>query len=130
MSCDPRLLRAFVVLADELHFARAADRLHVTQPALSQQIRRLESQLGVALFSRTRRTVALTEAGAAMLQPASSAVRAAREAEEVARAHARGEQGELRLGLSPGVHYFAQSLLAAFARRRPRVRVRARQDST
>jgi DNA-binding transcriptional LysR family regulator len=84
----------------------------------------------VTLFSRTRRSVTLTEAGAAMLDPARRAVSSAREAEEVARAHARGELGELRLGLSPGVHYFAQRLLAEFARRRPGVRVRARQDST
>ena len=130
MTSDPRLLRSFVVLADELHFGRAAERLHVAQPALSQQIRRLEGQLGVALFARTRRSVELSEAGAAMLSPARAAVQAASAAEEVARAHARGEQGVLRLGLSPGVHYLAQRLLAEFARQRPGVRVRARQDST
>ena len=128
MRFDPRLLRSFVVLAEELHFGRAAERLHVAQPALSQQVKRLEAQVGVALFARTRRSVELTEAGAAMLVPARAAVEAARAAEDVARAHARGEQGELRLGLSPGVHYLAQRLLAEFARRRPGVRVRARQD--
>lgn len=130
MRFDPRLLRSFVVLADELHYGRAAELLHVAQPALSQQIKRLEAQLGVELFARTRRSVELTEAGAAMLAPARAAVQAACAAEDVARAHARGEEGELRLGLSPGVHYLAQRLLAEFARRRPGVRVRARQDST
>ena len=127
---DPRLLRPFVALADELHFGRAAERLHVTQPALSQQIARLERQLGVRLFDRTRTRVELTEAGAAMLPSARTAVVAADSAIEVARSHAGGERGELRLGLSPGAHYVAQPLLAEFARRRPRVRVRASQDSS
>src|SRR5919106_1148396 len=54
MSLDPRLLRSFVILAEELHFSKAAERLHMTQPALSQQIRRLEVQLGVEGFERTR----------------------------------------------------------------------------
>ena len=127
---DPRLLRSFVALADELHFGRAAERLHVTQPALSQQIARLERQLGVRLFDRTRAHVELTDAGSDMLAPARTAVEAADAAIEVARAHAGGERGELLLGLSPGAHYLAQPLLAEFARRRPRVRVRARQDNS
>ena len=127
---DPRLLRPFVALADELHFGRAAERLHVTQPALSQQIARLERQLGVRLFDRTRTRVELTEAGAAMLPAARTAVDAAAAAAEIARGYAGGDRGELRLGLSPGAHYVAQPLLAEFARRRPRVRVRARQDSS
>ena len=130
MTFDPRLLRAFVALAGELHFGRAAVRLHVTQPALSQQIARLERQLGVRLFDRTRTHVELTEAGAAALAAARTAVDAAAAVEDVARSHARGEAGELRLGLSPGTHYVAQSLLAEFARRRPKVRVRASQDSS
>src|ERR687898_235135 len=121
MSVDPRLLRPFVALADELHFGRAAERLHSTQPALSQQIARLERQLGVTLFERTRAHVELTEAGAAMLGPARDAVEAAIAADEAARSHARGEAGELRLGLSPGAHYLAQTLLANFARDRPHV---------
>jgi DNA-binding transcriptional LysR family regulator len=127
---DPRLLAPFVALADELHFGRAAERLHVTQPALSQQIARLERQLGVRLFDRTRTRVELTEAGAAVLPSARTAVEAAAAATEVARAHAEGEAGELRLGLSPGAHYLAQPLLAEFARLRPEVRVRARQDNS
>jgi DNA-binding transcriptional LysR family regulator len=130
MTSDPRLLRPFVALADELHFGRAAERLHITQPALSQQIARLERQLGVRLFARTRASVELTEAGAAMLGPARAAVEAAAAADEVARTHARGEAGELRLGLSPGAHYVVQPLLAEFARDRPQVRVRAEQDSS
>jgi DNA-binding transcriptional LysR family regulator len=130
MTLDPRLLRAFVGLAGELHFGRAAAGLHVTQPALSQQIARLERQLGVRLFDRTRTSVELTEAGEAMLAAARTAVDAAAVVEDIARSHARGEAGELRLGLSPGAHYVAQPLLAEFARRRPKVRVRASVDSS
>ena len=130
MTLDPRLLRAFVTLAGELHFGRAAARMHVTQPALSQQIARLERQLGIRLFDRTRTRVELTEAGAAALESARTAVGAAAAVEEISHSHAEGDAGELRLGLSPGAHYVAQSLLAEFARRRPAVRVRASQDSS
>jgi DNA-binding transcriptional LysR family regulator len=130
MSGDPRLLRPFVVLADELHFGRAAERLDITQPALSQQIKRLELQLGVRLFARTRARVELTEAGAAVLGPARVAVEAAATIDELARGFGRGELGELRLGISPGAHYVAQTLLSEFARGRPQVRVRASQDNS
>jgi LysR family transcriptional regulator, benzoate and cis,cis-muconate-responsive activator of ben and cat genes len=130
MNGDPRLLRPFVVLADELHFGRAAERLDITQPALSQQIKRLELQLGVRLFARTRARVELTEAGAAVLAPARVAVEAAATIDELARGFGRGELGELRLGISPGAHYVAQALLSEFARRRPQIRVRASQDNS
>jgi DNA-binding transcriptional LysR family regulator len=130
MSADPRLLRSFVALADELHFGRAARRLDITQPALSQQIARLELQLGVRLFARTRARVELTEAGALVLAPARVAVDAADTIDELGRGFSQGELGELRLGLSPGAHYLAQALLAEFTRRRPRIRVRAHQDNS
>jgi DNA-binding transcriptional LysR family regulator len=130
MTADPRLLGPFVALADELHFGRAAARLHISQPALSQQIARLERQLGVRLFDRTRAHVELTEAGAAVLAAARTATDATRTVDEIARSHAHGEHGELRLGLSPGAHYLAQPLLAEFARARPHVRVRATQDNS
>jgi DNA-binding transcriptional LysR family regulator len=130
MSLDPRLLRSFVVLAEELNFSRAGARLHMTQPALSQQIKRLELQLGVEVFERTRSSVSLSDGGRAILPAARSSVKAAGNVEEIAAAVARGERGELRLGFSPGLHYVAQAILAEAGRRLPAVRMRARQDSS
>src|SRR5918997_3321414 len=118
MTLDPRLLRPFVMLAEELHFGRAAERLHVTQPALSQQIKRLESQLGVELFARTRASVELTPAGQAILDHARVAVRAAVAAEGVAAEFAGAEAGVLRIGISPGAHELVQRVLAELRGRR------------
>jgi DNA-binding transcriptional LysR family regulator len=130
MTHDVRLPSSFLVLADELHIGRAAAELHITQPALSQQIQRLERQLGVTLLKRSRSGVALTEAGEALLAPARAAVSAAHAVEETAVLLRDGHRGEVSLGLSPGAHYVVQALLRAFRRSRPEVRVRARQESS
>jgi DNA-binding transcriptional LysR family regulator len=130
MTLDPRLLRPFVVLAEELHFGRAARRLHVSQPALSQQLKRLERQLGVELFARTRAHVELTDQGKAVLHPARAAVRATVEAETVAARLAGAERGLMRIGISPGAHEVAQCVLAELRDGRPGLALEAKQDNS
>ncbi len=95
-----RHLRYFVAVAEELHFTRAAERLHMAQPPLSQQIRALESELGVTLFERTRRSVVLTDAGAALLRRAREMLASAQALPMELQRVARGELGQLRIGFS------------------------------
>jgi DNA-binding transcriptional LysR family regulator len=117
-----RQLRSFVVLAEELHFRRAADRLHIAQPSLSQQLRRLEDGLGVRLLERDRRRVALTPAGAALLPEARAVLTAADHAASVARATAAGERGRLRLNLTRSLTGgLAGEIVEAFRARHPGV---------
>jgi DNA-binding transcriptional LysR family regulator len=92
-----RQLQLLLTLAEELHFGRAAARLYLTQPALSQQIRALEQKLGVQLFERTSRRVELTDTGAALLPLARSVVEATDELGRVA--HASAREGRLQLGV-------------------------------
>lgn len=128
MDVDPRLWRTLVVLAEERHFGRAARRLGVSQPAVSQQLDRLEAGLGVALLHRGRGAVRLTSAGLSALPAARTAVTAARAAADAARGGPEG--ADLTLGISPGTHYVAQRLLEELLARRPATRVRAHQDNT
>jgi DNA-binding transcriptional LysR family regulator len=98
MYLELRHLRYFLAVAEELNFSRAADRLHIAQPALSAQIRTLETQVGCALFHRTTRKVELTPAGEMLLADAREIVRRADEAVAKLGAMARGHRGVLRIG--------------------------------
>ncbi|SFP62123.1 DNA-binding transcriptional regulator, LysR family [Mesorhizobium sp. NFR06] len=97
---DIRTLACFVTLAEDLHFRRAAERMNLTQPSLSQRIRALETEVGARLFERDRRGVALTSAGVAFLGPARKAVEHANAATTQALRAVRGEVGRLRLGFT------------------------------
>ncbi|MBI2768676.1 MAG: LysR family transcriptional regulator [Burkholderiales bacterium] len=97
-AIELRLWRQFVAVAEELHFGRAAARLHMTQPPLTQAIAQLERLLGVRLFDRTKRSVQATPAGAALLPQARDLIARAQALPGVARAAASGEVGRLRLG--------------------------------
>src|SRR4051812_23178875 len=97
-----RHLRYFIAVAEELHFRRAAERLHVAQPAISEQIRKLEQELGVLLFNRTQRRVALTPAGVALLEEARQVLRHADLAQQAARTAAQRATTRLRVGYATG----------------------------
>src|SRR4051794_7479189 len=112
-----RHLRYFVAVAEELHFRRAAERLHVAQPAVSEQLRKLEDELGVRLLNRTPR-VSLTDAGAAMLTEARRVLHQADVAQLAARTAGDRATGRLRIGymptaLSAGIPQALQRLAAS-----------------
>src|SRR5438105_2507958 len=95
-----RQLRYFVAVAEELHFTRAAERLHIGQPPLSHAIQTLEHDIGAQLFERTKRWVRLTGAGTLFLQDARRILALSEQAGDTARRAQRGEAGELRVGFT------------------------------
>lgn len=118
-----RQLRYFLAVAEELHFARAAERLHIVQSAVSQQVRRLERELDVDLFDRTTRSVKLSDAGRRFL-PHAKAVLAAEERARTSIVEFRREQAStLRLGTTEGIGDRLELLLAEFVRRAPDVQL-------
>ena len=123
-----RHLRYFIAVADELHFGRAADRVHVAQPAVSRQIRALEQEIGLSLFERDRRRVVLTAAGAAFQQEARSILGHVERAVVTAHRAARGELGSLRIGYVPAVvHTGLPEIVRGFRKRFPHVDVRLQE---
>jgi len=117
-------LKYYVTIAETLSFTKSADLLHVSQPALSYQMRRLEEELGTRLFDRARRKIALTPDGEIFLPLAQSVLFRADEAVRVLRERLGMEAGEVRMGCNPSLAtYLVPSLLASFRQNFPRVRV-------
>jgi DNA-binding transcriptional LysR family regulator len=119
-----RALRCFVAVAEELHFGRAAARLAISQPPLTQHIKALEQELGALLFQRTKRSVRITEAGSALLGEARRLIAQADGLRQVVQRADRGQGGYLRAGLIPSsVFTEARQLYATLSRRVPGVTV-------
>lgn len=124
-----RQLRYFVAVADEGHFTRAAERLLIAQPAVSQQIRRLEAELGEPLFDRDRRHVRLTAAGRTLLPHARAALAAADRAKAAVRSLSGLLSGQLTVGAFEGApERLLAAALSQFRQAHPAVEVRAKED--
>jgi len=120
-----RHLRCFVALAEELHFTRAAERLHIEQPPLSRAIKELEDDLGVVLFERNRRGTVLTEAGATFLQDVRRVFAVLKQAQENVQAVAAGLSGSLRIAVSDGaIDPRLSALLARCREEEPEIEIR------
>jgi DNA-binding transcriptional LysR family regulator len=117
-----RQLRYFVAVAEDRHFGRAAGRLHVAQPALSQQIRNLERELDVQLLERASRPISLTPAGEAVLAEARHVLRRLEAAIERTKSAGRGKIGQLTIGFLGSVgHDLIPRLMTEYSRARPDV---------
>ena len=117
---DPRKLRYFIAVAEELHFGRAARRLNLSQPPLSIQIRAFEDELGTPLFIRDRRNVALTEAGRVLLVEARRLLQQIDQARTAVERAGRGEAGRLSIGfITPAEYSILPELLGEYRRRYP-----------
>jgi len=127
-----RLLRYFTVVAEELHFSRAAARLHMAQPPLSQQIRRLEEELGVQLLARTKRRVELTEPGRQFLASAREILAQADRAVAQVQREARGEVGEIAIGMVSSASYgdTLPRVLRVYRERHPSVAITLHEMSS
>jgi len=131
MNLELRQLRYFVTVADELHFGRAAARLHMTQPPLSQAIAALEDMLGADLFLRTRRQVELTPAGAALLPEARRLLEQAAGMPELVRRAAAGESGRLALSfVTPADYSVLPPLLRDYSAAFPKVELVLQEATT
>ncbi|APZ42271.1 LysR substrate-binding domain-containing protein [Acidihalobacter ferrooxydans] len=132
MPIELRHLRYFIAVANELHFSRAAERLGISQPPLSQQIRQLEDTIGTPLLCRSNRRVELTEAGRAFVTEARAILRHSEHAVELARRVARGEAGELRIGFtaSTPLSRHIPRTISAFRRERPDVHLQLEELPT
>lgn len=131
-SVDLRLLRYFLAVAEESHLTKAAARLGIRQPPLSQQIRVLEKELGVTLFHRLPRGMELTESGRALLDDARNIIGLVDQAVEGVRRVSQGEAGRLIVGFtgSAAFHPFVPSVIRRFRESAPNVRLVLEESST
>lgn len=128
---DFRHLQQFVVLAETLNFRRAAEKLHMSQPPLSVSIRKLESDVGVALFTRGKDGVKLTESGEAALVDARRALFHAEQFRQMAQAASTGDGGILRVGfVGSTTHFILPKLLTQFRQRYPGVQLILREATS
>jgi len=131
MKIELRQLRYFVAVAEEMHFGRAALRLHMTQPPLSQTIQALEAALGTQLFSRSKRSIALTPAGAALLPAAQRMLQQAAALPDIARRAASGASGRLSLAFVSTADYSVlPPFLREFRERYPQVEIDLREATS
>lgn len=120
-----RHLRCFLAVAEELHFARAAERLHIEQSPLSRAIKELEEDLGVQLFVRTTRSTRLTRAGMLFLEYVPRVLTALQQARDSVKAAANGFHGQLRVALSDGIPPSRFSTFLALCRQEePEIEIR------
>lgn len=124
-----RQLRYFIVLSEELHFNRAAKRLHLSQPPLTRQIRQLEEELGVELLYRTTRKVELTDAGQTFANEARQIIARVAHASGLAAQANRGVVGQLVVGYTPARASIVARTVKAFGKRYPNVRISLRDMS-
>jgi DNA-binding transcriptional LysR family regulator len=131
MKMELRHLRYFVTLAEELHFGRAAEKLHLSQPPLSMQIKALESEIGTQLLARSRRKVELTPAGAVFLREARDILNRVEQATVAAQRAGRGDTGELSVGFVSIADYnVLPQVLSEFRAHHPGVRLNLREATT
>ncbi|WP_218122037.1 LysR substrate-binding domain-containing protein [Vibrio xiamenensis] len=126
---DLRHFRYFVAVAEELHFGRAAENLHIAQPALSIQIKKMEQQLGTALFERTSRSVALTEAGQLFRDQVEKALYYAEQAERVVKEAQQGNVGKLMIAYTGSVTYsgLLATYLQSFRHQKPNIELQLQE---
>ncbi|WP_338059468.1 LysR family transcriptional regulator [Aquitalea magnusonii] len=131
MLMELRQLRYFVAVAEELHFGRAAKRLHISQPALSFDIRKLEQRMGVQLFQRNNKSVRLTQCGAALLGKCRNLLHSAADIQQMLQRYAEGKQGLIRLGFINSMLYRGlPQALQQFSRHYPDVAIALQEMGT
>jgi len=132
MTMELRHIRYFLAVAEERHFTRAAAKIGIGQPPLSQQIKDLEAEIGAPLFHRVAHGAELTSAGAAFLQAVKEMPTLAERATKAARRAARGETGSLRLGYTPSATFNAAvpSAIRAFRRAYPEIHLTLEEENT